>query len=96
MPDTRTRAQQNRAVRQEALRAQIAAQGHESYAVEIITKLRDVDTDIDSAMVQRYKVALDGHLALLKKYIPDLKSTELTSADGEPFQLIMPEPIARL
>jgi len=33
-------------------------------------------------MIRRKEVALNAHLKLMAKYIPDLKSQELTGPDG--------------
>lgn len=81
MPDTRNRAAQNRAIRQEALREQLSAQGHVQHVVDIADKLGN--DDITSQDVTRLKAKADLHLALIKKYIPDLKAMELTGEGGE-------------
>lgn len=76
--DTRTTAQKNRAVRQKAIREQLEAQGHLQYAVEIIEKLEDAGTKLDSSMIQRYKAALEARFKLIGKYLPDMRSIEHT------------------
>lgn len=78
----KTKAQLNRQVRQEALREQLSQQGHEQYISEIISNLSDPEMEYDSLWVQRLKAAADLRLKLMAKYIPDLKSQELTGADG--------------
>ncbi|MEE9581028.1 MAG: hypothetical protein V3V74_06925 [Nitrosomonadaceae bacterium] len=90
--DTRTVKQRNKAVRQEAIREQLAAYGHHTQAVNIIEKLADVDGDkdknnimLDNTHIQRLGKALDGHLKLLGKYCPDLKSVELTQDPENPY-----------
>lgn len=69
-----SRAQENRRIRQEALREQLAEQGHVQHVVENIAKLEDFNTDID---VHRLKAAIDARMKLIAKYLPDLKQTEI-------------------
>ena len=78
----KTKAQLNRQVRQEALREQLSQQGHEQYISEIISNLSDPEMEYDGLWVQRLKAAADLRLKLMAKYIPDLKSQELTGPEG--------------
>ena len=78
----KTKAQLNRQVRQEALREQLSQQGHEQYISEIISNLSDPELEYDSLWVQRLKAAADLRLKLMAKYLPDLKTTEITGPDG--------------
>ena len=80
--DGKTAVHRNRAIRQEALREQLSQQGHEQYISEIITNLSDPELEYDSLWVQRLKAAADLRLKLMAKYIPDLKSQELTGPEG--------------
>jgi hypothetical protein len=74
---SKTRAQQNRHIRQEALREQLQAQGHVQHVVEIVDKVRDPDHFIDNDMIARYKIAIDTKLKLINKYCPDLKQEQI-------------------
>jgi len=78
----KTKAQLNRQVRQEALREQLSQQGHEQYISEIIRNLSDPELEYDSLWVQRLKAAAELRLKLMAKYLPDLKTTEITGPDG--------------
>ncbi len=78
----KSRANKNRAVRQEAMREQIAAQGHEQHVVEMLNKVMDLDLQLDTFELKRYEVALNAKLALMRKYVPDLKATEITGEGG--------------
>ena len=78
----KTKAQLNRQVRQEALREQLSQQGHEQYISEIIRNLSDPELEYDSLWVQRLKAAADLRLKLMAKYLPDLKTTEITGPEG--------------
>jgi len=80
--DSKTAVHRNRAIRQEALREQLSQQGHEQYISEIISNLSDPEMEYDSLWVQRLKAAADLRLKLMAKYIPDLKSQELTGPEG--------------
>ncbi len=76
------RASENRAIRQEALREQLAEQCRVQHILENIKKLEKSDPPIEGAEVLRIKTATDIRLKLLGKYLPDLKATEVTGADG--------------
>lgn len=72
----KSRAEENKAIRQEALREQLSAQGHVQHVVDISTKLANLDVDLEQADVQRLKAAADIKLKLIAKYAPDLKAVE--------------------
>lgn len=82
-----TRAQQNRAIRQEALREQLAKQKHVEHVIELIKKMESPDSKVEGAEYQRLKLAIETRLALIKKYLPDLKQTELVGDGGEPLSI---------
>jgi hypothetical protein len=67
-----------RAVRQEALREQLAGQKHIEHVVDIIDKLRDEKNDVSQEMLTRYKMVIDAKLRLISKYCPDLKAIEMS------------------
>lgn len=75
-----TRAQHNRAIRQEALREQLSNQGHLQHAVEIATKFAQLPKDEQDA----HKVKFDMHMRLVNKYLPDIKAVEHTGEGGDP------------
>ena len=92
-PDTRTRAQQNRAIRQEELRQNLAAGGHLELAIDLANKLSDVTANKDLD-VPRAKAAFDARMKLINKYMPELKATELSTANDTPLivtQMVFPE-----
>lgn len=72
----------NKAIRQENLRDQLSAQGHIQHVIDIVGKLSDPNQVVEQDMVQRYKITIDTKLRLINKYLPDLKSTEITGPDG--------------
>jgi len=77
-----TVAQRNRAVRQEALREQLQAQGHLQHVIDLLDKISNLDDKLDSAEIQRLKITVDTKLKLIGKYLPDLKATEITGEGG--------------
>ena len=85
--DTATAKNRNRRIRQEALREQLANQGHVQHVVEILDKVKDESQEIDANMLARYKLVVDTKLKLMNKYIGDVKSVELTGEDGDPIKM---------
>jgi hypothetical protein len=84
-----TNAAKNRAIRQEALREQLASQGHAQHVTDIANKLTDLEgsldpknKELDALQIQRLRAAADIKKSLINKYLPDLKSTELTGEGG--------------
>ena len=71
-----SRANENKRVRQEALREQLANKGLVQHVLEISEKIADLDTELESANVHRLKTAAELQLKLINKYLPDLKATE--------------------
>jgi len=78
-----TRASKNRAIRQEELRNKLAAGGHLQQVLKNITEIRKVRPGKNAAFkINKLKIATDLQLRLVNKYLPDLKSTELTGEGG--------------
>lgn len=84
-----TRAQQNRKIRQDALREQLASKGLVQHVIEIAEKLCDLEAELDQLQTQRLKAAADLKLKLVNKYLPDIKTTELTGEAGEKISVII-------
>lgn len=98
----KTRAQENRAIRQEALREQLSSQKHVEKVVENIQEIEKLDffqkgedsNDIDYKLCQANKFRMDAlktaneqRLKLINKYLPDLKAMELTGEGGGPLTI---------
>lgn len=81
-----TRAAQNRKIRQEALREQLAEQCRLQHIIDNINKMEQQGAAMDSQELQALKAATDTRVKLLGKYLPDLKAVELTGEDGEPIK----------
>ena len=72
-----------RAVRQESLRELLSKQKHLEKAVENIVKIEEQGSYMETNELNALKYATDARLKLLSKYLPDLKSQEITGADGD-------------
>ena len=69
-----SRADQNKAIRQEALRQQLIAGGHVQHVIDICEELNDLSRPLEAVDVQRKKVVIDTKLKIINKYIPDVKA----------------------
>ena len=82
-----TRANQNRKIRQEALREQLANQGHLQYVIDNAKKMEEQGAAMEPQELQALKYATDTRLKLVNKYLPDLKATEVTGEAGGPINI---------
>jgi len=73
-----SRANQQKAIRQEALRESLSAGGHVQHVIEISEKLRDLDTELTSVESARLKASADIKLRIIDKYLASLKAVELS------------------
>ena len=78
MPVGVSRADENRAIRQEELRAKLSAGKHIEHVIDNANKIQDLSTPLEPADVNRLKMASDIKLKLINKYLPDLKAVENT------------------
>ena len=87
MPSTGvSKANENKAIRQEALREQLSNQKHVEHVIDISDKLKDLGNELTQVETTRLKAAADLKLKLINKYLPDLKAVELIAdveIDGE-------------
>lgn len=79
-----TPKERNRAIRKEALREQLANGGHLQHVIDMANKIASSDEVVEADMLARYKIAIDTKLRLINKYLPDVKSVEVTGEDGGP------------
>lgn len=77
-------ADRNRAMRKDALREKLSNGKHLQHVVDMAEKIADLGQPLDNDQLQRLKVAIDTKLRLINKYLPDVKSIELTGEDGGP------------
>ena len=79
-----TRAQANRAIRQEALREQLSNGKHLDHVIAMANQLADLEAEMDAGEVMRLDKAISAKMRLVNKYLPDLKAMEVTGEDGGP------------
>jgi hypothetical protein len=82
-----TRAQQNRKIRQDALREQLAAKGLVQHVLEISNKLQEPEVPLEPNDIQRLRAAADIKLKLIDKYLPSLKGVELSQDPDNPIDM---------
>ncbi len=74
MADTRTRAQRNRAIRQDEIRAQISAGKHHLHLVE---SFEEIDKAKNKLALDKIKLKNEIRAKLLAKYVGDVKTQEI-------------------
>ena len=82
-----TRAQQNRKIRQDELRELLAKKGLVQKVIEDSEKIAELSNELSPEELNRLKVANDLRMKLVTKYLPDLKSTELTGDKDAPVEV---------
>jgi hypothetical protein len=83
----KSRADENKAIRKQALREQLSNGKHVEHVIDIANKLSDFNATLESTDIQRYKAAADIKLKLINKYLPDTKSIELSSDSDNPLTI---------
>jgi hypothetical protein len=78
----KTKTQLNRQMRQEGLRDFLSKQKLIEKVIDISDKLIDPEEEYDALDIQRMRTAAELKLKLASKFLPDLKSTELTGPEG--------------
>jgi hypothetical protein len=76
----------NRAIRQEVLREQLQQKGLHTQVLVIADKLNNEYLTLEASNINALKASADLKMKLINKYMPDLKNTELTGADGGPIE----------
>lgn len=84
MANSDNAATRNRKIRQEALRDYLESRGLVQHVIDLADKIGDETIELDPNMVNRMKVSIDTRLKLINKYLPDLKSTEITGDPDSP------------
>lgn len=82
----KTRAQENRAIRQEQLRKWLSEKCTAQHLVENIIKIEklDVSSDNFSNELNKLKVANDQRLKILDKYLPGISNVTLSGDNENP------------
>jgi len=82
-----SRANENKRIRQEALREQLSNGGHIQHVIENARKLEDLDNDLDALKIQRLRASSEIKLKLINKYLPDLKAVEISGDEDNPIKV---------
>jgi hypothetical protein len=88
----KTRAQRERGIRQDELRAYLAERGRVDYVFDNIEKIEELDPETEQYFdkrLQQLKIANEQRIRLLNKYLPDMKEeqTEVTELPPVVIQL---------
>lgn len=78
-----TVAAKNRKVRQESLREFLSKKCTVEQLLDNVKKIEHLEQDLTQEEVTRLRIATDIRVKLLSKYLPDLKSVEMTGEDGK-------------
>jgi len=88
-----SRANQNKAIRQEALRESLAAGGHVQHVLDISNKLQDLKgEELNATDANRLKAAADIKLKLIDKYLASLQSVQQDMTLTDTRSVISAEP----
>ena len=77
-----SRAEANKAIRQDALREQLASKGLVQDVLDKAKKIGDLEGILEVNDVSRLKIACELQLKLINKYLPDVKQVELEANIG--------------
>ena len=78
-----TRAAKNKSIREEAMRDQLRQKGLHTQVIEISEKLYEQYESLESSHIQALKASAELKLKLINKYMPDVKSVEMTGENGD-------------
>lgn len=87
-----TNAQKQRAMRQDGLRDFLSKQKLIEKVIDDINEIKELDVsdELFDKKLTKLKTACDQRHQLIRKYLPDLKSTELTGEGGGPVEVSTP------
>ena len=83
MEKGQSRADKRRELSRAGLIEQLKNKGLVQQVIESNNKLADLSLELTPLEVTRIKSANDTRMALVKKYLPDVKQMELVGEDGE-------------
>jgi hypothetical protein len=81
-----TVAAKNKKVREEALREQLRQKGLHTQVINIAEKLEKQHLELESSAIQALKASADLKMRLINKYMPDVKSVELSTDPESPLE----------
>ena len=85
----KTRAQENRAMRQDSLREWLSKKCTAQHLVDNLEKIEalDPDSEVFTNSLSKFKVANEQRLKIMNKYLPDVRQVELSGVDGNPIEI---------
>ena len=85
----KTRAQQNRAIRQESLREWLSEKCTAQHLVDNLNKIEKLDPESESFSneIKKLQVANEQRLKIMAKYLPDVRAMEITGDGGGPLEV---------
>ena len=85
----KTRAQEKRAIRQEALREWLSVKCMAQHLIDTLNKIEQLDTADETFRNQldKHNVANEQRLKIMNTYLPDVRTVELTGEAGEAIQV---------
>lgn len=86
--DSRNLATRRRQAHREEVLEKLRSAGLVQQVLDDAKKLADESLDIDAAKASRIKAANDLRLKLINKFLPDVKSVEMTGEDGGPIEAV--------
>ena len=72
-----------RAMRQEQLRTYLSEKCRLEHVIDNIVKMEREGASMETNELNAIKYATDARLKLINKYLPELKATEISGADGD-------------
>ncbi len=82
--DSRNHATRRRQERQEQLRDYLSERARLEYVLDNIEKMEKEGAHLETQELNALKYATDNRVKLLAKYLPDLRSMELTGDEDRP------------
>lgn len=86
--DSRNHATRRRQERQEALREYLSERAKLSQIIDNIEKMENEGAAMEAQELQALKYATESRIKLLAKYLPDLKSVELSGDSENPVEVV--------
>lgn len=88
MKSGQSRADAIRETKRKEVLASLKARGLIQKVIDTADELADLTKPLEAVEVQRLKAATDTRLALIKKYLPDIKQTELVGEEGAAIETV--------
>lgn len=82
-----TAANKNRKIRQDALREQLGKQKLVEKVLDIAKKFEEHGKSMEASEIQALRASADIRMKLINKYLPDLKSMEISGDEDNPLAI---------